>query len=280
MKFLYVDESGGMNQGNIFVMCGLMVDAYKLRKKTEDVAKRLKVVYEQHPGERFELKTKKFLDGKGGWNKISNSDRQNLLSGLILDAIDGGSEIYGIGIAFDAFKNTMECNFGYPFGNSYWVSSAMFISSLVQKKMQTYTKNKGNTVFVVDDNKCETSNFSDALVECDPWYDGLYQQRRKKGGHLIWIPRKQNDRFDQIINTAFGIKSHNSSLIQVADAISYVYRRNLELCSENEAYDGERNYFKQLVTKMDEHRKTIGNVPEDSLSVEFYRKIRHPEWKL
>ena len=36
MKFIYVDESGGRDQGDIFTMCGLMVDAYKLRNNTED----------------------------------------------------------------------------------------------------------------------------------------------------------------------------------------------------------------------------------------------------
>ena len=35
MKFIYVDESGGRDQGDVFTMCGLMVDAYKLRKKTK-----------------------------------------------------------------------------------------------------------------------------------------------------------------------------------------------------------------------------------------------------
>ena len=35
MKFIYVDESGAAGDSDVFVMCGLMVDAYKLRKKTE-----------------------------------------------------------------------------------------------------------------------------------------------------------------------------------------------------------------------------------------------------
>ena len=33
MKFIYVDESGSRDQGDAFVMCGLTVDACKLRKK-------------------------------------------------------------------------------------------------------------------------------------------------------------------------------------------------------------------------------------------------------
>lgn len=41
MKFIYVDESGGRDQGDIFTMCGLMVDANKMRKKTADLDAKL-----------------------------------------------------------------------------------------------------------------------------------------------------------------------------------------------------------------------------------------------
>ena len=46
---------------------------------------------------------------------------------------------------------------------------------------------------------------------------------------MVWQGRAKKDRFDHIINTAFAIKSDHSSMVQVADAISYVYRRHLEL---------------------------------------------------
>lgn len=32
MKFIYIDESGARDQGDVFVIAGLMVDAYKLQK--------------------------------------------------------------------------------------------------------------------------------------------------------------------------------------------------------------------------------------------------------
>ena len=34
MKFVYVDESGDQGQSDIFVMAGLLIDAYRLRKWT------------------------------------------------------------------------------------------------------------------------------------------------------------------------------------------------------------------------------------------------------
>ena len=280
MKFLYVDESGDRAQGNVFVMCGLMVDAYKLRKKTAEVSERLEQLSKRHGGPKLELKTKKFIEGKRGWSNVDGSERQRLLSDLILNAIDGGSEVFAIGISFDAFDKAVSSDLGQPFANNYWIGAAMFISSLVQKHKQKLSANKGNTVFIVDDNKHETYNFSDELCRHAPWYDGLYQRQKPVKGKRVWEPRKPSDRFDQIINTAFGIKSNNSTLVQVADAMSYVYRRHLELQGEKEKYLGERQFIGGLVSSMDDRRVTIGTVPPDSRSVEFFRQIRHPNWKL
>ncbi len=164
MKFIYVDESGDRSQGEVFVMGGLMVDAYKLRKKTADVYERLKRLSKQHEGEKFELKTKRFIEGRGGWKSISRLERQNILSGLIRDALHGGSEVFAIGLTFKAFDNANSSNLGQPFGKNYWVGSAMFISALVQRQNQKLSGNKGNTVFIVDENMHETSKLSDCLV--------------------------------------------------------------------------------------------------------------------
>lgn len=95
--------------------------------------------------------------------------------------------------------------------------------------MQGVKNSKGLTVVIMDDNKSEMPNLSDELYQRDPWFDGVYQIQGKKRGKTVWVPRAKNDRFDQIINTAFAIKSDHSSMVQVADAISYVYRRRLEL---------------------------------------------------
>ena len=50
MKFIYVDESGGRDQSDVFVMVGLLVDAYRLRRKTTDFDELLKDLLHRHPG--------------------------------------------------------------------------------------------------------------------------------------------------------------------------------------------------------------------------------------
>ena len=91
--------------------------------------------------------------------------------------------------------------------------------------MQSIEKSKGLTVVIIDDNKAGMPQLSDGLYNADAWYDGLYQLRGTQRGKKVWLLRSPSDRFDQIINTAFAIKSHHSSLVQVADAICVLRQR-------------------------------------------------------
>ncbi|EDL49707.1 DUF3800 domain-containing protein [Erythrobacter sp. SD-21] len=279
MKFVYVDESGARDQGDVFVMCGLMVDAYKLRKKTADFDARLEALFAKHPGNRADLKTSRFINGKGAWNQIDAQERKDFLTEVCALAVANGGKIFGVALSFEAFDAARAAGHGHPFGNSYWIAGGMFTSALVQKKMQGVANSKGLTVVIMDDNKAEMANLSDGLYACDGWYDGLYQCRVTKRKKRIWQPRSKKDRFDQIINTAFAIKSDHSSLVQVADAICYVYRRHLELRSQAEAYQGEQAYYQSLIDILEPHRVKIGQTP-DAPCVDFYKGARHPEWAL
>lgn len=279
MKFIYVDESGDRDQGDVFVMCGLMVDAYKLRKKTADFDAKLEALFAKHPGNRGDLKTSRFINGRGGWNQIAAQERKDFLADVCRLAVANGGKIYGIGMSYNAFDAAVAAGYGHPFGNSYWIAASMFTSALVQKKMQGVANSKGLTVLIMDDNKAEMARLSDGLYDCSDWYDGLYQCRGRLRGKSVWLPRTKKDRFDHIINTAFAIKSDHSSLVQVADAISYVYRRHLELKSQAEAYAGEQAYYQGLVDILEPHREKIGQSPV-APCVAFYRAAQHPDWPL
>ena len=219
MKFIYVDESGARDQGDIFVMSGLMVDAYKLRKKTADFDAKLEAIFARHPGTRGDLKTKRFINGAGAWNQVPAQERKDFLRDICQLAVANGGKVFGIAFSFDRFDAAIAADHGHPFANCYWIAGAMFVSSVVQKKMQGLANSKGLTVVIMDDNKQEMANFSEGLYRSHEWYDGLYQCRGKKRGKSVWLDRKPKDRFDQIINTAFAIKSDHSSLVQVADAL-------------------------------------------------------------
>jgi len=70
MKFVYVDESGAGSHSTVFVMCGLMVDAYSLRKKTKDFEDLLLPMLQRHSKKAQDFKTAKFIQGKGGWSCV------------------------------------------------------------------------------------------------------------------------------------------------------------------------------------------------------------------
>jgi hypothetical protein len=278
MKFIYADESGGREEGDVFVMCGLMVDAYKLRKKTADFDAKLEAIFALHPGTRGDLKTKKFINGGGAWSQVDAHERKNLLRGICELAVANGGKIYGYAMSFQRFDQAAAAGYEQPF-NNYWVGAAMFVSALVQKKMQGVANSKGLTVLIMDDNKKGMPHLSDGLYTASPWYDALYQYRVTKKKRKVWRDRTSKDRFDQIINTAFAIKSDHSSLVQVADAISWVYRRRLELTGQAEVYAGEKAYYQELVGILEPHREKLGQTPAAS-SVTLYQAARHPEWAI
>ena len=279
MKFIYIDESGSRDQGDVFVTCGLMVDAYKLRRKTAEFDARLEAILARHPGVRPELKTKRFINGHRGWRHVDAQERKDFLTDVCRLAASNGGKVYGIALSYVALDAATEANHGHPFGDSYWLAGALFTGCLVQKKMQMVRNSKGLTVVIMDDNKAEMPAFSDSLYEADPWFDGLYQQQRQWRGRLRWEPRTAKDRFDQIINTAFAIKSNHSSLVQVADAISYAYRRHLELTDEEEAWPGEQAYYRSLVDILEPQREKLGRCPDASCRA-FFWAAKHPEWEL
>lgn len=279
MKFIYVDESGGRDQGDVFVMCGLMVDAYKLRKKTSDFDAKLEAIFEKHPGARGDLKTKRFINGQGAWNQVPAQERKAFLREVCQLAVANGGKVYGVALSFNRFDAAVAGDHGQPFGDSYWIAGAMMVSSLVQKKMQGISNAKGLTVFIMDDNKQEMATLSDGLYKCHDWYDGLYKCRTRKRGKTAWLDRKPKDRFDQIINTAFAIKSDHSSLVQVADTISWIYRRHLELMSRDESYGGERTYYQELIDILEPQREKLGNCPKEPCSA-FYQAARHAAWAI
>jgi len=280
MKFCYVDESGDRAEGDVFVMSGLLVDVHRLRNKTEEFDDLLQALFQRHPGHPAELKTKSFMRGNGGWNAIPGNERRQFLNEVCDLSIDKGDKVYGLAMSFAAFDQAVANNNGpLPFGNSYWVCGGMFISSLLQKRMQGISGKKGITALVMDDNKVEMPRLSDALFAADPWYDGLYQCQEKKRGQTVWCERSDHDRFDHIINTGFSVKSQHSSLVQVSDAISWVLRRSIELETAAEAFEGEKAFYETLRDKLDEHRITLGRTPECAAR-NFYEAVCHPEWRL
>lgn len=239
MKFIYVDESGEKDHTDVFVMAGVLIDAYRLRKHTATFDEMIKTFLAKHEGAPKELKTHAFINGDGGWSKVDAGERKAFL-GEVCDLVAQCARIFAVAFSFKNFDPAANAEQQKTFGTGYWLGAAMFVSALVQQKMQKEKRNKGYTVFMCDEKMTDMPKLADAPYAADPWFDPIYEgtRRKKKGKALL-----SEERFDQIVNTAFSIKSHHSSLIQVADAVSYIYRRHLELKNEKETWPGEKEYL-------------------------------------
>jgi len=278
MKFVYVDESGDKTQSDVFVMTGILVDAYRLRKYTAEFDKMIVDFLAKHPGSPKELKTKALINGADKWSQVDPNERKQFITEVI-DSAGRCARAFPIALSLSQFAEQVEKGgHGYPFGKSHWLGASMFIASLVQQRMQK-KGSKGLTVLICDDHKVDMPKLSDALYEAAPWFDHIYQMNKTKNGTTVWKEVPDGERFNSIINTGFAIKSEHSSLVQVADAASYVYRRYLELKSEDEAWAGEKNYYDGLVGKLNKIRERLGSNRKGAC-VDFYKAICHAEWQL
>ncbi len=279
MKFAYIDESGDSSQGDVFTMAGILIDAHKLRKWTADFDEKFRVMNSRHRKSSQDFKTKKFINGADGWGEVDPTERKVFLTEIV-DMVICCGKVHAFGLSFEKI-DAIENNENFPKNQTnYWLASAMYISSVIQKRNQKEHNNKGHTVLIFDDNKRDITKLFEALHVCDEWYDGLYSVPRSVYKKTEWVIGS-HERFDQIINTAFSIKSEHSSLVQVADIISYIYRRYLELKNQKENYTGENNYYSKLVAVLDKKREKLGRVQKPRQPcVEFYNHIRHPNWDI
>ena len=171
-----------------------------------------------HPGSRKELKTKNLINGSGKWSQVDPVERKQFITD-VCDIACKCARAYPVAFSISEFG--AQCGSGdhdQPFGKSYWLGAPLFIASLVQQNMLKENGNKGLTVFICDDNKIEMPKLSDALYDADGWFDPIYQESKKKGGVKLWVPVPDGERFSNIVNAAFAIKSEHSSFVQVADA--------------------------------------------------------------
>lgn len=278
LKFIYLDETGLDENTDVFVMVGLLIDAYSLRRITQEFDDLIGGFITNHGGKIQEVKTTSLFKPKGWWGNVNISDKQDYLSRVINLVIDN-TEIYSIAIS----KNCFDKNNALPaeIKKNYWLIAALYIASLVQKKMRKLEKNKGNTVMVFDNNAKDVPKISDSLYAPNPWFDDLYQSsisspRKKKPKEV-----KPEERFNQIINTAFSIKSQHSYIIQAADAVCHILRRHIELQSTGkEKWSGEKDQMTQLANSIILKKIKLGQSLAESPCLKYYKSIIYHGWRL
>jgi len=241
MKVCYVDESGTA-QDPVLVMVGVVADAARLHKTSRELSRVIEQIKSVFPEDLKELKGSRILYGKGGWRNVDAEERKKIFADLSTWLAERKHDIVLSAIENAKLSAASKAANGAPpavAGNA-WVAAGLNIALQLQAKHQGEANNKGNTFFFIDDNSQHFPALCDALWSPPVWLHGYY-------------PRAKNQEpLDQIIDTAFAVRSHHCALVQVADLLAFVFRRYFELANSLSApeWPEEAAFINQCVVSI------------------------------
>ena len=278
MKFVCADESGSPPGSDAFVMCGLMVDADVFFRTSAECNKLLTDI----TGQGEEFKTSVFIKGEAYGKKFDPSDRIKKLTKLCEYLVDNSYSIFGTGLSFSAIKNARneeDCRDPQKIARLF---SGLFISELVQNRMHEEDPNFRQAMIVFDHHSL-WKGVSEKLKQGWAWKDELCLDHTKGFSEGSIQSREDLDRFDCIVDRKiYSVKSEWSSLIQMADIVSYVYRRYLDFWDKKEQIcEGESAFIKKAFNGFDPLRQKVKNSPcvPDAACEKLLDDIKHIGWK-
>jgi len=236
MKVCYVDESGNQDTDPCLVMVGLLIDTSRLnRSKIEfgDLFDRAEALFRE---KLQELKASRIVFGRGGWRSIDPEERKRLAHDLCLWVMDRKHDI--LLTAMDRGKLRKKQHSSLPaFCTDIWLSCAVHIALQVQKANKNKPRNKGQTFLVFDENKVKADRLAEILWDPPGWTDDYYERDRRQ------------EPLNQVIDTAFTVKSHHAGMIQVADLYAWILRRYAEIVEYGmtEEFSGEDRFINDCV---------------------------------
>ena len=230
----------------------------------------------------------------GGGQKFNEEKRKEILEELCGKAISKSMGLFGIVLSLEKVKLQKEQTEIASERSIAWHRGGMFMCSIIQKSMQETGKGDehafvifdgNNKVWKLSENMQEEGEWCDRInmqEKAGKWYDSIYQEKNHDNGRKIWTPRSKPDRFDRIVNrTAFSVNSKQSSLIQVSDAICYVYRRHFELMRENETevFKDEQDFYDGLFGILEKKRHRLGDT-QDADCIRYFNAAKHDSFEL
>ena len=237
MKVCYVDESGNRSNDPFLVMIGIVVDTYRLNRTRTEFGQIFDVIQDIFQENLRELKGSKMIMGRSRWRKVAPSTR-DLIADFLCKWV-GGRKHSLVLAAIDRQKlSTIDSGPQIPKEMSDpWLAAALHVALQLQRAHQKIKSNKGTTFLVFDENKMKADNFAEMLWQCPSWADTYYGRTRKQ------------EALDQLVDTAFTVKSHHVGLVQVADLYSFLFRRYAELegGATREEFSGERELIGKYV---------------------------------
>ena len=287
VKIMCGDESGSRPHSDAMVVCGLMVDA-RTFFKTADVFNNM-IAESRNLDNRNERKTFKTSEFIGDENAAKDREkfekRKKHIKKMCKTIGKFNMDIFCIGISFDKVESKLTEKDRNHANNIARTIGGMFICTLVQNRIQNPTDETGHT-FVVFDNHGANSHVNRMLKSGRNWVDGISQVLETKNNEEPSNSAKKTVLFDQIIDkTVYAVQAKLSPHVLMADMVSYVYRRhlnlmNLEGIEGKEKWTSERKFIKELVDILEPQRCKLDDISHavDEEFLDFYEKVKHSGW--
>jgi hypothetical protein len=271
MFVCYADESGFSGKANdpkcpYLVMAGVLVNTYNMHKTQtgfDEITERVKRLCNRP---FYELKGQELYRGKGAWSSIDGTDRQELYADILHWFKERGHKLVLTVIDKARFNSKASdgTSVAYQLRSAY-VAAALHLALIIQRLTMPLTGNKGRTLLIFDQQEEDEKRVSQLLATPPAWTDAYYGYSR-------------DTRMSQIIDTAYFVRSHHASFVQIADIVAFVVNRHVQLQSGfAEAYEGERRkleaWFAEFIAPMVVDKKhRIPNVKHDPL-VALYKDV-------
>jgi len=257
MKFCYVDESGKGDEP-VLVVAGIVTDSHRMHVTKRDWLDIIAVFAERLKKPVDEFHTKHFYRGNGIWRDLDGQQRTDVMNAIldwlakrnhkvVFSAIDkrraGKADFSG--------KTEFLTQAGKP---HYWRLAALHLLLSIQKLHQTQTKNKGNTVLILDRGNDE-DDLADLSLNPPEWTDSFYGYESVVGEGKRQRSNSE-PRLNQIVDVPFCADSKKVGLLQIADLFAYLLRHHAELQAgyTQEGYPGEKDkvtgWIKQIASLM------------------------------
>jgi uncharacterized protein DUF3800 len=198
-------------------MAGVVVDSQRMHITKDHWIGLLNALSSIAGKKIAELHTRNFYSGGGIWKGLDGDRRARILTGIFEWLAERKHQV----VYSSACKASYEKNFALQKIpdelNTVWRFLGFHLMLAMQRCCQTEEKNKGNTLFIFDNEKREELRFTDIIKRPPAWSSEYYEVT--KDGRLL----------DQIIDVPYFGDSRDVALIQLADVFSFFLRRYAEI---------------------------------------------------
>jgi hypothetical protein len=216
VNLCYADESGTGDEP-IAVMVGIVVDASRMHVTKEHWGGLLAHLSTIAGKDITELHTRNFYSGNGVWRGMKGADRASIIFSVFEWLAERKHHVVYSSVVKKQFHKALgEGDIPSELATP-WRFLGFHLVLSIQKVCGREKKNKGNTIFVFDNEEREKLRFTDLIHKPPPWSDGYYG--RKKNAEAL----------DQIVDAPYFGDSKEVALIQVADVAAFFLRRYAEI---------------------------------------------------